>query len=199
MARHYRPITPRAIRIPVPDTTQQTDYSCGASCLQAVCKYYGVGPDDEWEFVEAIGLDRRIGSHPDQIERAARRFGLRCKAYRPMSLKQLHAEVRGGHPVLLMIQAWGTERRAGKQRPVLDYSRDWIDGHWVVAIGFDREAVYFEDPSLQAVRGYLRNAELETRWHDTEHHGRHVEHFGLAMWHPTLGGTAHETRAERIQ
>jgi predicted double-glycine peptidase len=46
------PIPRGAIRIPVPDTTQQTDYSCGASSLQAICKYYGVGYDDEWEVVD---------------------------------------------------------------------------------------------------------------------------------------------------
>jgi predicted double-glycine peptidase len=198
MPRHYRPIPENALRIPVPDTTQQTDYSCGASSLQAIAKYFGVGPDDEQEFVRDIGLDHRVGSHPDQIETTAKRYGLRCRPYPGMSLSELHAELRSGHPVMLMIQAWGRQRIGTRMRPRRRYKKWWKDGHWVVAIGFDEEAIFFEDPSLQAVRGYLRNEELETRWHDTARHGRHTEHFGLAIWHPKRQISAYETRAERI-
>ena len=35
MPRHYCPIPRGAIRSPVPDVSQETDYSCGASSLQA--------------------------------------------------------------------------------------------------------------------------------------------------------------------
>ena len=85
----YHPIPRGAIRICLPDTTQQEDYSCGASCLQSICKYYGVGPDDEWEFVDALGMDYRIGSHPFQIIRAANRYGLRCRQYWPMTVEDI--------------------------------------------------------------------------------------------------------------
>ena len=195
MARHYREIHHDAVRIHVPDTTQQTDYSCGASCLQAVCKYYGVGPDDEWEYVEALRMDTRVGSHPDQIQRVANDHDLRFKEYWPMSISQLRAELRKRHPVLLMIQAYG-EREGGLPR--LDYRSDWMDGHWVVAIGYDRDAIFFEDPSLQAVRGYLLDDELAERWHDTARHGRHMEHYGLALWHPRVRRSSYASKAQRI-
>jgi uncharacterized protein len=197
--RRYRPIPARAIRIPLPDTTQRTDYSCGASSLQAIAKYYGVGPDDEWQFVDDTGMDHRVGAHPDQLRRAAESYGLRCHEYHPMSLKQLLAEIRRKHPVLVMIQAWGTKRRRGRIRPILDYRKDWKDGHWVVAIGFDSNAVYFEDPSLQAVRGYLRYSELDKRWRDTVHHGKHMPYYGMAIWHARPRANMYTSRAERIQ
>jgi predicted double-glycine peptidase len=199
MPRHFRPIPPRAIRIPVPDTTQQTAYSCGASCLQAVCKYYGVGPDDEWEFVRMLRPDHRLGSDPELIQRVARRLGLRSRAYSPMTVAELKAELRLRHPVLLLIQAWGRERRAGRLRRRLDYRHAWRDGHWLMAIGFDREAIYFEDPSLQAVRGYLRIPELEERWHHRGPHADHQDHYGLAIWHPRRHRSAYQARAERVQ
>lgn len=199
MARHFRPIPSGAIRIAVPDTTQQTAYSCGASCLQAICKYYGVGPDDEWEFVRALRTDHRLGSDPESIQRAAVRFGLRCRAYAPMTVTELKAELRRRHPVLLLIQAWGRERRDGRLRRRLDYRRQWRDGHWLVAIGYDRDTIYFEDPSLQAVRGYLRVAELELRWHHAGKHAVHLDHYGLALWHPRHHRSAYAARAERVQ
>jgi predicted double-glycine peptidase len=199
MARHFRPIPSGAIRIAVPDTTQQTAYSCGASCLQAICKYYGVGPDDEWEFVRALRTDHRLGSGPEPLERAARRFGLSCRAYAPMTVVELKAELRQRHPVLLLIQAWGRERRDGRLRRRLDYRRQWRDGHWLVAIGYDRDTIYFEDPSLQAVRGYLRVVELERRWHHAGPHAAHLDHYGLAIWHPRRHRSVYTARAERVQ
>lgn len=198
MARHFRPISARAIRVPIPDTSQKTTYSCGASCLQAVAKYFGVGPDDEWEFVRDLHTDPRVGVHPDQIRQAAERYGLKCREYEPMAIADLKAELRQKRPVLMMIQAWGRQKQRGSIRARLDYRNDWEDGHWVVAIGYDSDAIFFEDPSLQAVRGYLRNAELDLRWRDTGRHGKHRDHYGMAIWHPRKWRAAYTTRAERI-
>lgn len=198
MSRHYRTIPAGAIHIRVPDVSQQTDYSCGASALQAVAKYYGVGPDDEWEFVRDLRMDHRIGSHPDQIKRAAEEYGLKWREYLPMSLDDLQSELQHRHPVLLMIQAWGEQKVRGRWTPRRDYRRDWKDGHWVVAIGYARGAVFFEDPSLNAVRGYLLDRDLDRRWHDTAHENIHMDHYGLAIWHPTIRRSSYERRAELI-
>ena len=199
MARHYRDIPPSAIWVNLPDTTQQTRYSCGASSLQSIAKYFGLGPDDEWEFVNDLHMDKRVGSHPDQIVTAATRYGLATKLYLPMTLKELHAELRQNHPVMLMIQAWGAEGGGNQKKARSKYADWWADGHWVVAIGFDDDAVYFEDPSLQAVRGYLLNHELEERWHDTARHNVHMEHLGLAIWLEGIKQSAYHNRAQRIE
>ncbi len=191
MRRTYYSIPPRAIRVPVPDTTQQTDYSCGASCLQSIAKYYGVGPDDEWEFVRDMHFDHKVGSHPDQIIRAAKQYGLHYREYFPGTLSQIKAELRQRHPVMLAIQAWGGH-------PGNDYIKDWKDGHWVIAIGYDAQAVFFEDPILTAVRGYLRNEELLRRWRDTGRRDVHMPRYALALWHPDVKRSTYTTRAQRI-
>jgi predicted double-glycine peptidase len=187
-----------AIKVAVPDTSQQTDYSCGASSLQAVCKFYGIGPQDEWQYVDALHMDPRVGSHPFQIKRLARRLGLTIKEYSPMTLGQLRRELDRRHPVMLMIQAWGEEERNGRTRWRKTYDGVWEDGHWVIAIGYDEDGVIFEDPSLQAVRGFLDYDELIRRWRDTGPHGRHIIQYGLAVWHPRSRGSAYEARAVRI-
>ena len=195
MAKYQR-FLKGAIRIPLPDTTQQEDYSCGAACLQAVCKYFGVGPEDEWEYVEALRMDKKVGSHPFQIVRAARRYGLRFREKLGMSLADLKGLLRRRIPVLLMIQAWGERKYGGGY--LRSYRGVWDQGHWVVAVGYDRSGVYFEDPSLQAVRGFLTFEELEERWHDVGPHNRHMDHYGLALWKPGKGKSAYESRAQRI-
>ena len=58
--------------------------------------------------------------------------------------------------------------------------------------------VFFEDPSLQAVRGFLTYAELEERWHDVGPKKEHIEHYGLVLWKPGARVSAYASRAERI-
>ena len=193
------PMPKRAIRIPVPDTSQQTDSTCGASCLQAVCKYYGVGPDDEWQFARALDMDHRVGSHAFQIIRAAHRWGLRSRAYPSMTTTDLRRELRHRHPVLLMMQAWGEETYRGRKRWRRDYRDHWKDGHWAVAIGYSREGFFFEDPSLQAVRGYLSEKDLNSRWRDTGPQNVRMPNYGLALWHPRHRQSAYTSWAEKIR
>ncbi len=196
MKNCFRKITKGSIKISVPDTSQQEDYSCGASCLQAVCHYYGVGKEDEWEYVKDLKMDKRIGSHPFQIKRLARIYGLESMEIQPLAIKELRHWLQRRKPVLLMIQAWGEEK--GKSGYRKSYKGIWEDGHWVVAIGYDHQGIFFEDPSLQAIRGYLSDSELEERWHDVGPHQRHIEHYGLILWKKGKTESIYSKRAERI-
>jgi len=195
MSQQHHVISRNAIRIPVPDTTQQTDYTCGAASLEAVSKYFGVGPDWEPEFKDDMRMPRS-GADPEHIIRAAKKYGLRFKEFYPMSLGQLRSCVDRRRPVILMLQAWG-QTQEGKARR--GYKRMWDDGHWVVAIGYDNEGVFFEDPSLQAVRGFLAFPELEERWHDYGPHYEHMDHYGVAIWKPGVSRSVYERRARRIE
>lgn len=197
-----RHLIPRgAIKIALPDTTQIEEYSCGASCLQSISKYYGVGPDDEWDFVDdlkKVGMDKRVGSHPYQIRAVARKYGLRCEGHKKMTTAELLYYLRMKRPVMLMIQAWGVGEDEDEDYRI-SYDKWWKDGHWVIAIGFDKKGIYFEDPSLQAVRGYLSFEELDARWRDTGPYGKHYDHYGVAIWKPGWRGpSVYYTRAEHI-
>jgi predicted double-glycine peptidase len=165
----------RAIRVPVPDTNQLMDFTCGASSLQAVCLYYGVSEDNERELARVMGIDPRVGAHPDQVVDAARHYGLHVREEQPMTVRSLRNLLDEKKPVLCMIQAWGERRK---------YRDDWQNGHWVVAIGYDSGGIYFEDPVISEARGYLSFPELEERWHDLGRRNRQVSHYGVALWKP---------------
>jgi hypothetical protein len=57
----------------------------------------------------------------------------------------------------------------------------------VVAVGYDAERFYFEDPAMFGV-GYIGRAELEARWHDLDEFGTRLEHFGIAFAQPAGPG-----------
>jgi predicted double-glycine peptidase len=190
------PIPHGAIKVPVPEVRQQTDWSCGSSSLQAVCGYYGVGPTEEWEVSRDLGTDHRIGAQPFQLIRTARGYGLDTEELRNQTdTTQLRTVLDTGRPILIMIQAWGDP---DKFRDAADYARVWNEGHWVVAIGSDVEGVFFEDPSLAGIRGYLSNSDLELRWRDIGPHNRYMPGFGIVMWKRGVASPAYFTRARHI-
>lgn len=165
-----------AIKVPVPDTNQETDSTCGASALLAVCLYFQTGPKEERRVVQAMRMSLRDGSDPEDVRRGALHGGLTYHEVQPMSQQRLKQFLDVGKPVLVMLQAWADE-------PV-NYADDWNDGHWVVAIGYDNTGFYFEDPSIARRRGFLSYEELAIRWHDVGKYGQHVPQYGIALWKP---------------
>ncbi len=192
MKTKFKIIPENAIKIEVPDTRQGKDYTCGASALQAVCGYFGLGPDEEYQYVEDMKMGRG-GSDPEHIIRAAKKYGLKYKEYRPMSITQLKKILNEGRPVIIMIQAW-------PYYPNVNYKNDWDDGHWIVAIGYDQYGVYFEDPSLAAIRGFIKYSDLELRWHDIEGPIKNkVDHYGVVIWKSGQLSSGYKLKARYIE
>lgn len=183
-----------AVRIPVPDTRQQTGYTCGAAALRAVCEYFGVGPRTEREFAADMKMSS-AGADPEHLIRALKKYGLNYKPFHRMSLRGLKSSVDRGRPVIMMLQAWG----ATKKNPWPSYRRDWGDGHWVVAIGYDDDGAFFEDPSLRTVRGFMGFDELKERWHDVGPHYGHMYFYGLSVWKPARSSGGRPPRTERVR
>jgi len=63
--------------------------------------------------------------------------------------------------VIIDFQAWGDPE--GK-----DYTEEWEDGHYGIAVGYDQNSLYIEDPSLLGTVGFLTHDEFLARWHDYE-------------------------------
>jgi predicted double-glycine peptidase len=169
----------RAVTINLPATLQETDHTCGAAALRAICAYYGCGPRSEAEIVAdmGFGLD---GSDPAHVLRAAERYGLHAREYRPMTARQLARCLDRGRPVLMTLQAWD-------------------GGHWVVAIGHDARGVYFEDPSLADARGFLTHDALDERWHDLEGPDeRRLDRYGVELWRQRVARTQRISRVRAI-
>jgi len=65
-----------------------------------------------------------------------------------MTLNDIRNFIDNGIPVIVLIQAWAES--------LVDYSQDWEDGHYAVAIGYDRDTIYFMDPSTLGNYTYFR-------------------------------------------
>ena len=177
------------IRIPL--TRQSSDYTCGVAVMQSIL--YSLDDKDDYSeemLSKELKADPANGISYRAMADFARSKGYRVEVRTGMSMDDVRGFIDEGVPVIVLIQAWA-------ESPV-DYSKDWEDGHYAVAIGYDREAVYFMDPSTLGNYTYLANREFLDRWHD-EDKGERLTHFGLIITRPGRGTSYEQDRVYRIR
>lgn len=154
-----------------PELRQTYNYDCGAKAAHAILAYYGI--DVRESEIIKISHTTRAGTPLRGIIKTMKKHGLKCQAG-AMTIDKIKKYIDKKIPVLLVLQAWTDKKR-------INWEKDWIDGHYVVAIGYDRSKIYFEDPS-SIMRTYLTNRELIKRWHDVDTDGKKYINYGLAVY-----------------
>jgi len=144
----------------IPDVRQSSGYTCGAAALQAVLAHWGT-QEREDRLVARLHSTPEAGTHPLDIVRVARDFGLTAELREGLELADLETALAAGTTVIVDLQAW----RSSAGRP---WGETWDDGHYMVLLGMDGENLYFEDPSLLGSRGTIPRSEFLDRWHDYE-------------------------------
>jgi ABC-type bacteriocin/lantibiotic exporter with double-glycine peptidase domain len=157
------------LRLPL--VRQATDYTCGVAALQSVFAYYGEDLREDL-LARALRANRHEGTRCKRIETLARKHGYDVQVVEECSLDELKRFIAAGKPVLVLLQAWPDKE--------VDFSKDWKDGHYVVAVGFNTESVYFMDPSTSGQYVYIPASQFERRWHDVDGHTR-LQHFAMAI------------------
>jgi predicted double-glycine peptidase len=153
-----------------PDLRQAFEYDCGAKALQAVLAYYGIDESEE-NIMIAAGTNQKIGTKIEGMTKVIAKYELTHDSKR-MTIKDIIDYIDNDIPVLILLQAWNTEAK--------DYTDDYDDSHWVVAIGYSENEIYFEDP-YTFTTAMLSYDELEKRWHAKEE-GIIIENHGIAVY-----------------
>lgn len=156
-----------------PNLRQTHDYDCGAQAIQSVLAYYGIDVRES-EIMELAGTTEH-GTFPGSIKKVVQDHGLSVD-FREMSIEEVKQHIDKKIPVILLLQAW-----AGKGG--MDWQNDWENGHYAIAIGYDKSKIYFEDPA-SIFRTYLTYDELRARWHDTDRDKKYVN-YGMAVYGKT--------------
>ncbi|MFH1187751.1 MAG: cysteine peptidase family C39 domain-containing protein [bacterium] len=160
--------------ITLPQLRQTYEYDCGAKALQAVLVYYGIEIADSHILKDA--KTSKKGTPVKGIIDAAKKYGLKTISAQ-MSIEDIKKYINKKIPVILVLQAW-------TQKNIVDWEKDWMDGHYVVAIGYAKNKILFDDPS-SFKRTYLKYDELEKRWHDVDSKGKKYYHHGIAIFGKT--------------
>jgi ABC-type bacteriocin/lantibiotic exporter with double-glycine peptidase domain len=153
-----------------PELRQTYEWDCGAKALQAVLTYYGIEIREEL-LMKYAKTNSKDGTSISKMQYVLKKFELKFDA-KQMTIKDLKNYIDRKIPVIILLQAWN-----GK---ILNYTNDFHDGHWVVAIGYDANKIIFEDP-YSFERTFLKSKELEERWHAKEKDNI-ILNFGIAVF-----------------
>lgn len=191
----YRKIPRGAIKVWLPDMQQPDDYSCGAAAFMSVAVKYEVGPERLETFKERLKTNEVNGTYYKDIELYANEIGLQARVFQHVTRARLKKWLRKGIPVILSIQAWADDTG------VYNDPGSNEDGHYVVAIGYDRDNVfYFMDPSIHGVLGYMSWKNLVKRWHENEGSDkREISNRLAIVIKPGVAGRSNHRRHRRAR
>jgi predicted double-glycine peptidase len=164
--------------IKVPILRQATDYTCGVCALQAVLAYYGEDVREDM-LSKALKANRREGTRYQSIADYSRAQGYAVEIKKGAQAAELEAILQSGRPAICLIQAWAAVK-SGSSGQKIDYASDWQNGHYVVAVGFDKDNFYFMDPSTVGNYTFIKRDDFLTRWHDTDGHEK-LHHFVMVI------------------
>ncbi|HZW97548.1 MAG TPA: C39 family peptidase [Bacillota bacterium] len=175
------------VLIEVPLVRQSTGYSCGVACTQSILRYTGYDFDvREDNLASALGANDDTGtryesivellnskSHYSDSTQDGNESRIFAEARFNLTLDELCAYLDQRKPVICAIQAWAYLTAS-------EYETEYDSGHYVIAIGYDVENIYFMDPSTLGAYAYIPKDEFIARWHDVGGEDT-VDHFGIII------------------
>jgi len=152
-----------------PDILQNTNYSCGDACIQAVLAYYGI-EYTERKLEKILKTDVDCGTSIKPMVSFLKRKKFKIK-YGEFTIEDLKKCIDKERPVILLLQAWGPKGT--------DYKNTYQYGHYVVVSGYNKKGFIIEDPAIFG-RGFLSTSQLKRRWHAEDE--EKISNWGLVIW-----------------
>lgn len=169
--------------IPIPLIGRDSSNTVAAACIDAILTYYqyeidragvdwynflAVSQEDGTSVTKMIAYLNKVRAEDTNPNRL---LGIRLNRY--MTICDLMADIDQGIPVICPIQAWFTNT-SGEYEEGHDYRYEENFGHYVIAVGYGRDCMYFMDPFRSDTYMYIPINEFDARWHDTEAGERYV-------------------------
>lgn len=157
---------------------QSTSYGCGVACTLSILRYFKYDFD-----IQQDDLATALGSNEDEGTKADNMVGylnevrysneeiprFNAEFRQGMTIDDLKREIDNGHPVICAIQAWYYDEETWEYPlDYENYANEWECGHWAIAIGYNRDNIFFMDPSTAGNYTYISNDRMMERWHDYE-------------------------------
>jgi ABC-type bacteriocin/lantibiotic exporter with double-glycine peptidase domain len=174
-----RSVETKSIKLPknalhLPDLRQENNYSCGLKVVESIVAYYRI--DDEVS-IKKLKKDLETcsenGTRVAKILEFFKSVKLKTLA-REFKIEDLEKFLDSGFPIIIPLQAYADNFNSD------DYAKTMDHGHYVIAIGYDEENIFFEDPSSYN-RVYLPKKDFLKRWHDKDNDEEVYHNFGIVI------------------
>ncbi|MBN2362402.1 MAG: N-formylglutamate amidohydrolase [Deltaproteobacteria bacterium] len=154
---------------------QTFDFDCGAKALQTVFAYYGVEVRED-VLLRELGADEVDGTSLQQMIAVSEARGFVVEAGPGWSIADIKRHIDEERPVIVLVQAW-----VGRYMNLRDWRNNWDDGHYAIVMGYNKDVLFFEDPSSFHTT-WLKEQEFLARWHDQDPRtGEKLQRFGMVL------------------
>jgi predicted double-glycine peptidase len=120
---------------------------------------------------QLLGTDES-GTPPEAMLRGLKQLGLAAQGVERMTMAQLTQAINAGHPVILCLQAYGSQQEMDATEA----------GHWCVASGVTPAGIELTDPAAGGSgKVVVSQGELMERWRDRDSEGRPYVRFGIIV------------------
>jgi len=153
--------------IDFPEVRQTTDYSCGASALQAILYYYGLSYRED-QLIEILRSNHNAGTPPSNIVTYCRKLGFIVIEKQHMTIDDIRYYLKQKIPILVAYQVSGA-------------SNTCQNGHYSVIIGLQGDKLIFDDPAIIG-KGFIRIADFFRRWYDCDIYGQQYVRYGIMIY-----------------
>ncbi|NCB53025.1 MAG: hypothetical protein EOM54_14295 [Clostridia bacterium] len=140
--------------ISVPLCYQETEYTCGVTCVQSILARYGIYYRQS-ALGEILRAQPIFGTDVSSIIHFVQCLGMSASLAENMDTSDIIKYIDAGIPLILIIQAWPDDD--------IEYPYDWKDAHYIIACGYYDHGIYAMDPFTLGNYTYLPFAELLKR------------------------------------
>lgn len=158
--------------IKLPLCCQETDYTCGAACIQSLLARYGIHYRQR-ALAEILHSQPIFGTDCQAILSFMRTLGFKASMHEGMEIGDIKSYIDVGIAPILVIQAWKNDEA--------DYHYSWKNAHYIVACGYYEHGIYAMDPYTLGNYTYLPFPELIYRWHAADKSGVRRLNSGLIL------------------
>lgn len=144
----------------VPYYHQETEFSCGSTCIQMVLEFFGVKKSEK-TLRQLMNARPRIGTNHQSLIRALCNYGLSFRPHLKATFQDIESALNADHPVIINFIDPATS-----------------EGHYAVVTDMTAHTIVTHDPWNGPQTVYLREGFLD-RWHNST--GR-SQQWMLEVW-----------------
>ena len=141
----------------LPMKGQWYDFDCGVAVAWSILKYLKIKVTYE-SVLKASKVCPVDGLKPVKLISLLEKFGVSAVCEQNKNIRFLKSQINADKPVIIPIQAKKEYRKS--------WSNSWVNGHYVVVVGFDVNQVFIYDPSVGGSIKSLTHKQFYARWHD---------------------------------
>lgn len=155
-----------------PNLRQTYNYDCWASALQSIMTYYWVEKREE-KIIKKAKTVKKIWTDIKWLIKVLKKYNFEYDS-KKMNIEDIINYIDKKIPVIVLLQAWSDKKN-------FNYENSYKNWHYVVAIWYDKNKLYFEDPCSFNIT-YINKNELEKRWHWIEKTKKIPNHWIAVYW-----------------